>query len=143
MAGQAEEPVLLGHAVQPGEVLGAAAVDSLVGGVEALAPHAVVTLVGPPVQVAGLGAAPPQPLDRRCVARVGARAHEVVEGDVERRGEGGEARRMLGDVLGRRHPRSVGGEHVLEGVVVGASEEADLVAGGPAGAGETSAATSS
>ncbi len=111
IGGQPEEPVLLGDPLEDGAVVGAPKLNRMIrsrvasfrgedpvrhGGrssafagrimsvIELLAADAVVADVLPLVQVAVGGARQPQPLDGGTVARVRARADEVVEGQVER-----------------------------------------------------------
>ena len=136
VGGQPEEPVLLDDPLERGAVLRTTPVDGVGRFVELLAADAVVAGVLPLVEVPVGGARQPQPLDGGTVARVGARADEVVEREVERAGERLEPGGVGVDELRRRDARRLGGEHVLQRVVVGAAEEADVVAGEPAGAGE-------
>ena len=103
--------------------------DQLAAFVEPLASDAVLARVGASVEIAVGGARPPQPLDRRPVAGIGAGAQEVVERHPERLGESGEACGVGVDVHVRREPGRLGGEDVLQGVVVGAAEQAHVVAG--------------
>src|SRR6266508_4331770 len=79
VAGEPEEPVLLGDQLRLDVVVWAAAAAKLHLGVELLAADAVQPLVVLAVEVAGGGARPPQPLDPGAVARVAAGADEVVE----------------------------------------------------------------
>src|SRR5262249_4110369 len=87
VAGEAEEPVLLGDARWNRLVLGAAAAVELVDRVELLASDAVEALVPRPVEVAGGRAGAPEPRHGRLMARIGAGAEEVVKcqlkGDVQ------------------------------------------------------------
>ena len=124
VAREAEEPVALGDVLQGRGVLGAAAVDELVPAEERLAARAVAALVVALVQVAGGRAGVPQPLDAGAMARVDAGADEGVVRQLERLAQGLEAGGARVDE--RRHglPRCLGGQHVLERVVVGAAEVA-------------------
>ena len=93
VAREAEEPVALDDVLQRRGVLGAAAVDQLVGAEERLAAGAVAALVVALVEVAGGRAGAPQPLDAGAVAGVDAGADEVVVRELERLAERGEALR--------------------------------------------------
>jgi hypothetical protein len=60
-------------------VLGTASVGEVVGQDECLAARAVEALVVALVEIARLSAGPSQPLDAGTMARVGARADEVID----------------------------------------------------------------
>lgn len=128
VAGQPEEPVLLRHELRLGAVLGAAPVDQFGLGVELLAADAVQAFVVLAVQVSRRRAPAPQPFDADAVARVAAGADEVVERQRERAPQGGERlgvavdQRLYVDALG------LGGQYVLQGVVVGSAQQAYVVA---------------
>ena len=101
VARQAEEPVALAHRLGSDAVLRAAPVVQLVRGEERLAAAAVQPLVVALVEVAGVGAGVPQPLDAGPVARVGARADVVVVRDLQRPAERLEAVALARDELAR------------------------------------------
>jgi hypothetical protein len=61
------------------------------------------------------------------MARIAARADEVVEGDVERSAQRFERPRVAVDEFLRRDTGGLRAEHVLQRVVVGPAEESDLV----------------
>ncbi len=108
----------------------------LVGVEERLTPDAVRALVFLLVQVAPLGARPPQALDTGSVARIAARADHVVELDRERAEQIDELVAVGAHEVGDRHAGRLGRSDVLQRVVVGAGEGADLVAASSPGARE-------
>ena len=134
VAGEPEEPVALGDRLGRGEMLGAAAVDQLGGGVELLAAGAVEALVAAQIKIRG--ALAPELLDAGSVPRVGAGPDEVVERQVERPAQGGEPGRVGGDERADVLARSPGRGHVLQRVVVRAGQEADRLAAQPPVPGE-------
>ena len=103
----------------------------LVGVEERLASDAVRPLVILLVQVAPLGARPPQALDAGSVARIAPGADHVVELDREWAEQIDELVAVGPYEVGDRHAGCLGRSDVLEGVVVGAGESADLVAASP------------
>ena len=123
--GQPEEPVLLADLLRLGPVLGAAAVAQFGRGVELLAAGAVQAGVPPPVQVTGAG--PPERLDAGPVPGVAAGADEVVDGQRQRAAERQERLGVAVDELPHPDPGGLGGEHVLQRVVVGPGLEPDRV----------------
>jgi hypothetical protein len=62
------------------------------------------------------------------VARIDARADEVVVGELKRPTQRREALRLGLDEVRHRHARTVGGHHVLQRVVVCPAQEAHLLA---------------
>ncbi len=114
VAGQTEEPVLLGDELEGSLVFGTPSLVELPGRVEAFASHAVVTLVGLLVEVSVLERRVPEVVDGRNVAGVGAGADEVVEAEIERSAETLEPPRVAVDEVSDRDPGVFGGEHVLE-----------------------------
>jgi hypothetical protein len=102
-----------------------------------------MALVGPEVQVAASSHGLPEPLYSRDMARVGARADEIVEAERERGRQLCETL-SVGDEVAYRHTDGLSCQDVLQRVIVGAAQEPYLVAGaGPAGAGAYMARTSS
>ena len=128
VAREPKEPVALGHLLGRLAVLATASVDEILSRDERLATGAVEALVIALVKVARLCACAPQALDAGAVARVGARANEVVGRELKRFGELCEPLRLLGHELGHGcagRDRSI---DILQRVVVGAAEEANVVA---------------
>ena len=123
--GQPEEPVLLADLLRHGLVLGAPAVAQFGRRVELLAAGAVQALVFLPVQVAGAGL--PEPLDAGPVPGVPAGADEVVDGQRQGVAERQERLGVAVDEFPHADPGGLGGEHVLERVVVGPGLEPDGV----------------
>src|SRR5258708_24296493 len=128
VAGEAEEPVLLGYPLHRRAVVRALAIGQLVLRVELLAADAVQTFVSSAVQVAAGLAGPPQPLDAGPVPRVAAGANEVVEAERQVLAQPGESAGVAVDQLPGADSFGVAGEDVLQRVVVGAALQPDLVA---------------
>jgi hypothetical protein len=124
--GEPEEPVLLLHRLRRQAVLGAVAVVQFGRGVELLAPHAVQAAVVAPVQVAAGLAPAPQPLHARPVPRVGAGADEIVEAERQLPAQRGERTGVAVHQLPGADALRLGGQHVRQGVVVGAALQPDL-----------------
>ena len=134
IARQPEEPVLFGDPLGWRVVLRAAAAGELGLGVELLAAHAVAALVAAAVEVVRAGV--PEPLDACAVARVAAGVQHVVEVEVVGLVQRGEGSGVAVDELGCRGACRLGGDDVLERVVVGAGLEPDGRAAPPVVAGE-------
>ena len=123
-----EEPVLLDDRLDRRAVLRAAARGELVGREELLAARTEVPRVAAAVEVAGARARAPDPLDRGAMARVRARAHEVVDLELERLGQPPVLVRARRDPGLRRRPVGLRSGHVLQRVLVGAGDQSDRVA---------------
>jgi hypothetical protein len=136
VAGQPEEPVLLGDELRLGAVLGTSPVDQIVGGVELLAAHAVQAFVVLAIQIAGRVATLPEPLDADAMPRIAAGPDEVVERQLQRPSQVSERSRVAIDKVLYCDALGLGGEHVLQGVVVGACQQADVVTEVPAMSGQ-------
>ena len=78
VAGEAKEPVALGHLLGPAFVFGTEPRNQLVPVEERVAAGAVEALVITLVEVSALGARPPEALHSGAVARIDARPDEVV-----------------------------------------------------------------
>ncbi len=111
-------------------MLGAAAAHEVGGVVELLAPQAVRTGVIALVQIATIAAGPPQPFDAGSMPGISTGADEVVERDPERVAEGGELVSVSIDERPGGLAGRLGGEHVLERVLVGPAKEPDRLAQG-------------
>ena len=132
VARQTEEPVPLPNDVGDRSVLGAPTGGvQLVGVEERLTADAVRAFVVPLVQVAPRGARSPQTLDARSVARIAAGADHVVELDRQWAEQIDELVAVGAYEVGDRHAGRLGSSDVLQGIVVGAGEGADLVAASP------------
>jgi len=107
----------------------AQAVHELGRPVELLAANAVLTLVPLQVEVTARGAGLPEPFDPGPVTRIAAGADEIIERQRQRLAQRGERGRVAVDQGSRANAFRLGGQHVLERVVVGAGLEAHLVAG--------------
>jgi hypothetical protein len=127
VAGQPEEPVLLGHALRLGVVVGAASGPQFGGGVELLTTGAVQPLVLLAVQIPGRGARLPAPLDARAVPCVPTGPDDVVDGERQGGAQREERLRVAVDELPYALARRLCREHVLQRVVVGAGLEPDVV----------------
>ena len=98
---------------------------------ERLTADAVRALVVPFVQVAPRGARSPQTLDAGSVARIAAGPDHVVELDRQWAEQIDELVAVGVYEVGDRHAGRLGSSDVLQGIVVGAGEGADLVAASP------------
>ncbi len=130
VAGEPEEPVVLLHPLHRPPVDGAVPVDEVVLGVIGLAADAVQALVGVALDVAVVEDGLEELLHRDRVAGLGG-ADEVVVGHVEQVGRGPEAGAVgVGQGLGVE-ALGVGRLLVLQPVLVGAGDEAHVVAQQP------------
>ena len=132
VGGEAEEVVLLDHALDGPLVDRAEAVDEVVLGVVGLARHAVQALVRPQVDVvpAVVVDRVEELLDRGRVARLGG-PDVVVVGDVQAGPDLLPTRLHLVDPLLGGHAPLLGGPLELQAVLVGAGEVEDLLAAQP------------
>ena len=105
----------------------AAAVAQFVWRVELFAADAVEPLVMLAVQIARLGASPPEPLHPRPVPGITARVDHIVNRQPERLAQRHERRSVPVNEFLDRNARRLGGQHVRQRIVVGAGLEADLV----------------
>ncbi len=132
VARQPEEVVLLFHHVGPGQVLGTQALGRKLGGrVELLAADAVQAAIRLAVDIVVRRAGLPQLLRPSGVARVGARADELVVRQVQQRLQALEHRRVPLDKFPRGDAFGLGGLHVLQGILVAARQEVDVLAALP------------
>jgi hypothetical protein len=114
VAGEPEEPVLLGDCCHLAVVAAAPPLVKLGGYMKLLAPHAVQALVVAAVQVTRGGAGAPEPLHPRPVPGVPAGPDEIVEGEVQRPAQRLEARRVGVDERLCRHARGLCRQHVFQ-----------------------------
>ena len=128
VAREAEEVVLLLDHFGARQVLGAEAADQLILGVELLAADAVEPAIGFSCRYRRSRAGLPELAHARRVALLGAGADEVVGRCAPRLAQRRENIRVARDELGGRDALALGGLHVLQAVVVGAGEEADVFA---------------
>ena len=131
VAGEPEEVVVFVDDLGSDVVLGASPVCELVGGDEALAPHAVEATVRTAVDVASRHACFPEAPGAIDVTRIRRRPDEIVVPDVERARERPEDSGVSIDERAHGNARALGGEHVRQAVLVGAGEQADVGAAQP------------
>ena len=128
VAREPKEPVLLGHDLRLGPVLGASPGGQVLGCVELLAPNAIKPGVVLAIQVPARIAQLPQPLDATAVPRIAARANEVVKGQIERPPQRRERLGIAIDELLHRHALRLSRQHVLQRVVIRPRQRTNLLA---------------
>ncbi len=101
-------------------MFGTAAVDELLGHVEALAANTVETPVGPLVHVSRPGASLPEALRAIEVTLIGGGPDEVVVAEVKHARQSPEDLGIPIDQRGRREPFPLGGQDVRQAVLIGA-----------------------
>ncbi len=105
--------------------------DELRRGEKRLAAGAVEPLVVALIEISAGNTRAPQALDARAVARVTARADEVVVGELERFAKCGKALCLRIHELRDRHARSGGRLDVLQRVLIRSAQQSDVLAAQP------------
>jgi hypothetical protein len=131
VAREAKKPVAFSDPLWWAAVLRAQRVGEFAGGEERLAASAVQPLVVALVEIFAIGACAPQALDARAVARVAARADEVVDRQLERFAKRGKPLRLRRYEIRDRQAGSGRRLDVLERVLVSPTQEADALTAQP------------